>query len=153
VPCGATITLHALDDLAACTECMVDALGGAAFESAYGAAPPNLPNGRLSGEALSCQKKLGKAALDLAQQWSDAVASCQRKQPLDPREPRRDCDAEARKRVDKATAKAAQAFTRCEDTLDDLPGCAEAGTAADAAACLADAVGAVAPGYAEVPYP
>ena len=50
-------------------------------------------------------------------------------------------------------AKAARAFAGCEDTLGDLPGCAEAGNVANAAACLADAVGAVAPGYAEAAYP
>jgi len=153
VPCGAAITLHSIGDLTTCTECMVDALGGAAFRSAYGAAPPALPSSLLSGEALTCQRQLGKAALTLAEQWSAAIAACQRKQPLDPRATRRDCNAQAQKRVGKAVAKAARAFTRCEDVLGDLVGCAESGTATDAATCLADAVGAVAPGYAGVPYP
>jgi hypothetical protein len=152
VPCAAAVTLHSMDDLATCTECLTEALAGAALASAYGAAPPALPTG-VPDDALACQRKLGRAALSLAEQWSGALAACQRKQPLDPRQPRRDCAAEARARVDKATAKAARAFARCETSLADLAGCADAGGADAAAACLADALGSVAPGYATVAYP
>jgi hypothetical protein len=153
VPCGAAITLHDLPDLAACTRCMVEALGGAALEASYGVTPPAVPNTRFSGTTLACQRDLGDAAVTLANGWASAVASCQRKQPLDPREPRRDCESEAAGAVEQAQSKAHKAITRCEAALDDLPGCAEGGTANAAAECVDATIGAVAPGYAQVAYP
>jgi hypothetical protein len=115
--------------------------------------PPSVPNTRFSGTTLACQRDLGNAAVTLAKAWASAVATCQRKQPLDPREPRRDCDSEAARAVEKAQAKAHTAIERCDAELGELPGCAEEGDADAAAECLDAAIGAVAPGYAGVAYP
>jgi hypothetical protein len=153
VPCGATITLHDLADLAACARCTVDALSAAAFESSYGVAPPAVPTTRLAGDTLACQHDLGRAALALGADWSATLAACQRTQPLDPREPRRDCAAEAAAAVAKAQQKTAKTVARCEAALDDLGGCAEAGSADATTACITEALGAVAPGFAQVAYP
>jgi hypothetical protein len=153
VPCAAAITLHALSDLAACTQCMVESLSGAAFASSYGVAPPEVPNGRLSGGTLDCQHDLGRAAVMLAGDWAGAVAACQRKQPLDPRDVRRDCESESAAAVDKAQARSTKAITRCESELARLPGCAEAGDPAATATCFDETIGPVAPGYARVAYP
>lgn len=153
VPCGATVTLHGPGDLASCTRCMTDALAGAAFTASYGIRPPDVPSRRLSGDTLDCQHALGRAALALANEWAAAVASCQRKQPLDPREPRRDCTAEAAAKVEHAQAKATKALARCEAELPRLPGCADAGDSDDASACYAELIGPVAPGQAQVPFP
>jgi cytochrome c554/c'-like protein len=143
-PCG-DVSLFDVDGLASCAICIAGALNDAALGAAYGAAPPALPPNVPAG-AAACQKRVERAALGLADGWSDAITACARRDPS-----KRDaCDDDPR--VRRAKARAAAMVRPCAGKAG-LRGCATAGDAAAVAACLEHAIGPVAHGYAEVAAP
>jgi hypothetical protein len=145
-PC-APITLYDLADLAECTLCLANELDGAALEAAFGARPPALP-GELPAGAAPCQAAMTGAATGLAAATTAALARCEKANaaggtPVD-------CSADPA--LAAAGERARRRIARCDD-LSPLEGCAEAGDAGGALACLEDALAEPAAGYVGAVYP
>jgi hypothetical protein len=148
VPC-AEITLFDVGDLADCTRCLGEALNDAALEAAWGEAPPALPGTTPAAEE-ACQKNLAKAATVLADDWTRALAKCEKANASGKHDPPADCAADPG--VAKALEKARRELARCED-FAGLEGCGAAGDPDAALACLQDSLETPATGYVGAAYP
>jgi hypothetical protein len=146
-PC-AEVTLFDIADLADCTLCLGEALGGAALEGAYGAAPPSLPK-TAPQSAASCRAELAKAASGLAADLASALARCEKRNAAGKR-PTADCAQDPA--LTAASDAAARRLARCE-SFAGLEGCAEAGDVQGALACLEDLLDEPAAGYVGAFYP
>jgi hypothetical protein len=147
VPC-ASITLFDVDDLAACTKCLADALDGAALEAAWGAAPPALPDTTPPASA-DCRAHLAKAASGLAADATKALAKCEKANASGKRAPV-DCSQDPG--LAKARDEARREIARC-GSFAGLDGCGAAGDADGALACLEAALEEPAVGYVEATWP
>jgi hypothetical protein len=147
-PCG-DVSLFAVDGLATCALCIAGAVNDAALGAAYGAPPPSLPQS-VPPSALACLRKLERAAIRLAETWSDALVACERSN-VGKREPRV-CADDPDGRIRRAKARAASVIRSCAGT-PGLRGCAASTDPSAAQACFEAAIGPVATGYAEVAVP
>jgi hypothetical protein len=147
-PCG-DVSLFAVDGLASCAACIAGAVSDAALAAVYGATPPSLPQSVPSG-ATACARKLERAAIRLAESWSDALVACARgnRGKAEPR----GCADDPDGRIRRAKARAAATIRGCAG-VSGLRGCAALTDPAAAQACFEAAIEPVARGYAAVAVP
>jgi hypothetical protein len=144
------VTLYAIDDVASCARCQVEALGAAALGAVYGAEPPTLPGAGAVGEAAKCRTHLAKASLGLASRWTRALVECEAVTAATAGSV--DCAGDPKGQIAKARERAGRLVDRCSDYAG-LAGCATSGDPSAVRACIEAAVGSTAPGYASVAYP
>ncbi len=149
-PCSG-ILLFEMADLASCAICMADALDAAALDSAYGAAPPDVPGG-LPASALTCQRTLSKAASSLALGWTKALDRCEQANASGKNNPALDCSTDPDGKIAKAMTKAGNKIARCTD-FGGLQGCAIGGDAPTTQACMEAAIGDIVDEHTRVVYP
>jgi cysteine-rich repeat protein len=135
-PCG-HVDLFAIDGLATCAMCIAEALTATALAAAYGADPPMLPE-NVPRAPAPCQGRIERAAIGLADAWSDALIACERRNAGTKRAAPRACADDPDRRIRRAKARAAALLRGCAGT-PGLHGYAAAGDAAAAEACLEQA--------------
>lgn len=150
VPCATTV-LFDMNDVAECAICLAEAAESDELNAAYGVRPPSLPS-TLVGDALACQKKLGKAADTLSLGWARALANCEDRKARGLNPPSLDCTTDPDGGIARAKDKSASKVASCT-SFAGIAGCATSGTAVGTTACFESAIGPVTERYTGVPYP
>jgi hypothetical protein len=148
VPCADGVVFD-MNDLASCAVCSAASLGDAALVAGYGVEPPFVPGTAPAGDPARCQSSVAKAASGLAEQWTRALTDCEEANAGGPPV---DCSTDPANDIADAIARANAAVARCEN-FSGLLGCPSAGDVAGTQTCVQTAIGALAPGVAEVSYP
>jgi len=151
-PCS-TVALFDLSDVASCAICLSEAVADTALSSAYGVAPPEVPDNVDFGAPAQCQRNLADAATRLAASWTRTLTRCEAGNANGTNVPPLDCSSDPTGKIAAAQDSAAARVDHCE-SFTSIEGCAD-GAADNAAAyqCIEDALGAVVPAFAEVAYP
>ena len=149
-PCSGSNTLHTVEDLGTCAQCLAEAYGGTALEAAYGEAPPAVPTAILSRNAQKCQLLLAKSAEKEALGWAKEIARCEAGRA--PGNAALNCQTDRAAALAKLAFKTEKRLSRCKDWTG-LTGCGATGNAIDAAACIASNLAASIDDFTAAAYP
>ena len=149
-PCSGSNSLHTVEDLGTCAQCLAESYGGIALEAAYGDAPPALPSTTLSRSAQKCQLLLAKSAEKEALGWAKEISRCEAERT--PGDTTLDCQTDRAAALAKLSSKTEKRLSRCQDWTG-LAGCGATGNATDAAACIATRIADGIDNYTTAAYP
>ena len=149
-PCSGTNSLHSVEDLGTCAQCLAENFGGAALEAAYGEAPPTLPSTTLSRDAQKCQLLLAKSAEKEALGWAKEISRCEAERA--PGDITLNCQTDRAAALAKLSFKTEKRLSRCKDWTG-LAGCGATGNATAAAACIANSIASAIDSYTAAAYP
>lgn len=149
-PCSWTNTLNTVEDLGTCAQCLAEAYGGVALESAYGEAPPIFPITTLSRDAQKCQLLLAKSAEKEALGWAREISRCEAERPAG--NTSLNCQTNRAAALAKLALKTEKRLSRCRDWTG-LAGCGATGNATHAAACIANNLAASIDDFTAAAYP